>query len=441
MKQIISRSDVGKHNRDGDLWVIINDKVYDLTKFSAEHPGGKDIIVKYAGKDATTIFESLHSKDVLNTLPPSTVVGQIDMKEPKPKDEVEAHTSTPKDTTCTIHHMQNVMDFEAVARSVMTKEGWGYYSSGADDEITLRENRIAFQRIWLRPRVMVNVKEINVRTTILGQPSSFPLYVSATAMGKLAHPEGEVNFTRACHSQGVIQMIPTLASCSFDELVDAAQPGQPQFFQLYVNPNRTLTEATVRKAERRGCKGLFITVDAPQLGRREKDLRNKASGASNAQKGMSVDTSKGVSTALSSFIDPALCWDDLKWFRSITKMPIVLKGVQCVEDAVQVVLFVCYLDESLPKMGERTFSSVSLAIFPVADCMCGCVGMWLWVCGCGCVADKIKSVYPAPLSFFRQLFSHFVARLICVAARGLCSPTMEAASWTSLHRPLRYCQR
>jgi L-lactate dehydrogenase (cytochrome) len=96
-----------------------------------------------------------------------------------------------------------------------------------------------------------------------------------------------------------------------------------------------LTEAAVRKAEKRGCKALFITVDAPQLGRREKDLRNKATGASNAQKGMSVDTSKGVAAALSSFIDPALCWEDLKWFRSITTMPLILKGVQCVEDAVQ----------------------------------------------------------------------------------------------------------
>lgn len=323
--------------------MIINDKAYDLSKFAEEHPGGKDIIVKYAGKDATTIFDSLHSKDVLNTLPPSSVLGQIDMKEPKPKDEViVAHTSPKRsEGKPAIRHMQNVLDFEAVAQSVMTKEGWGYYSSGADDEITLRENHTAFQRIWLRPRVMVNVKNICMRTTILGQPSALPIYVSATAMGKLAHPEGEVNFTRACHSQGVIQMIPTLASCSFDELVDAAQAGQPQFFQLYVNPNRALTEAAVRKAEQRGCKGLFITVDAPQLGRREKDLRNKASGASDAQKGMSIDTSKGVSTALSSFIDPALCWDDLKWFRSITKMPIVLKGVQCVEDAVQAHLSGC----------------------------------------------------------------------------------------------------
>lgn len=70
-------------------------------------------------------------------------------------------------------------------------------------------------------------------------------------------------------------MIPTLASCSFEEMVDAAEPGQTQWLQLYVNADRAITERIIKRAEQRGIKGLFITVDAPQLGRREKDMRMK----------------------------------------------------------------------------------------------------------------------------------------------------------------------
>ena len=106
---------------------------------------------------------------------------------------------------------------------------------------------------------------------MLGTKVDVPFYVTATALGKLGHPEGEVVLTRASRKHNVIQMIPTLASCSFDEIMDAAEGDQVQWMQLYVNQDREITKRIVQHAEKRGCKGLFITVDAPQLGRREKD--------------------------------------------------------------------------------------------------------------------------------------------------------------------------
>lgn len=130
----------------------------------------------------------------------------------------------------------------------------------------MRENHNAFHRIWLRPRVLVNVKEIDVSTTMLGAPVSMPLYISATALGKLGHPDGELVLTRASGEKKIIQMIPTLGSCSFDEIVDAALPAQTQWLQLYVNSDRPISEALVRHAEKRGIKGLFVTVDAAQMG-------------------------------------------------------------------------------------------------------------------------------------------------------------------------------
>lgn len=175
---------------------------------------------------------------------------------------------------------------------------------------------------------------------MLGTKVDIPFYVTATALGKLGHPEGEVVFTRAAKKHNVIQMIPTLASCSFDEIMDAAEGQQVQWLQLYVNKDREITKKIVQHAENRGCKGLFITVDAPQLGRREKDMRSKFTDVGSSvqsSSGQSTDNSQGAARAISSFIDPALSWKDIPWFKSITKMPIILKGVQRVEDVIRAV--------------------------------------------------------------------------------------------------------
>jgi L-lactate dehydrogenase (cytochrome) len=205
---------------------------------------------------------------------------------------------------------------------------------------TLRENHNAFHKIWFRPRVLVDVEKIDTSTTMLGTKVDMPFYVTATALGKLGNPEGEVILTRGAKKHNVIQMIPTLASCSFDEICDAAEDGQCQWLQLYVNKDRAVTKRIVEHAEKRGCKGLFITVDAPQLGRREKDMRSKFTDVgSNVQGsgGQDVDRSQGAARAISSFIDPSLSWKDIPWFLEITKMPIILKGVQCVEDVLRAI--------------------------------------------------------------------------------------------------------
>ena len=221
----------------------------------------------------------------------------------------------------------------------MKKPAWAYYSSGADDEITMRENHSAYHKIWFRPKVLVDVENVDISTTMLGTKVDIPFYVTATALGKLGNPEGEVLLTKGAHKHNVVQMIPTLASCSFDEIVDARQDDQVQWLQLYVNKDRNITKRIVQHAEKRGCKGLFITVDAPQLGRREKDMRSKFDDTGSSVQGGddNVDRSQGAARAISSFIDPSLSWKDIPWFLSITKMPIILKGVQRVEDVLRAI--------------------------------------------------------------------------------------------------------
>merc|ERR1712151_1290994 len=154
-----------------------------------------------------------------------------------------------------------------------------------------------------------------------------------------AHQDGETAIVRGAAKAGVVYMLPTLSSYTLDEMLAARAPGQELFSQLYVNPERSRTQTYVEKLEANGVKALFVTVDAPQLGRREKDMRNKFTQQGSDVQGDDedsgeVDRSQGATRAISSYIDPGLCWDDVPWLKSITKMKVLLKGVQCAEDAV-----------------------------------------------------------------------------------------------------------
>ena len=348
----IPMAEVKKHSTPDDCWVVLNGKVYDLSKFHSEHPGGSKLITNNAGKDATALFAPIHPKDIVQRLlPPESCIGLVDESTISPEDVVAGKKAAPprgsvntvrNSTEITrqyvkpsLEQMLNIFDFESVAANVMTEEGWGYYSSGADDEITLRENHTAFQRVWFKPRVLVNVKEVDISSKILGFGTSFPVYFTATALGKLAHEEGELAISKAANVSKVIYMLPTLSSYTLDEMLEVRAPNQVQFGQLYVNSDRSRSREYVERLERGGCKALFITVDAPQLGRREKDMRNKFTENANVQKDDDVDRNEGVSKAISAFIDPSLSWSDIPWFKSITSMPIILKGVACGLDAVE----------------------------------------------------------------------------------------------------------
>merc|ERR1719428_877955 len=251
--------------------------------------------------------------------------------------EQEEEATEEVDTTPDISMMVNVWDFEVVAKTKVTKEAWAYLMSGADDEIGFRENHAAFHRVMLKPKVLVDVDNIDMTSTILGTKVSIPLYVTSCALGRLYHEDGECCLARGAALAGIPQLCPTLASCTMDEMHAARQEGQTQWWQLYVNKDRELTKTVVQKAEGLGFKALFITVDAPQLGRRERDMRNKAKQTANVQTKQKekISTNQGTTRAISSFIDPSLQWSDMPWFKSITKMPIILKGIQTGKDAIR----------------------------------------------------------------------------------------------------------
>lgn len=136
----LNGAEVAKHNDDKSCWVIVHGKAYDVTEFLPEHPGGPKIILKYAGKDATEAYEPIHPPDTLDKfLDKSKHLGDVDMgtveQEEKEYDPDEAERQERIKRMPILEQCYNLMDFEAVARRVMKKSAWAYYSSGADDEI------------------------------------------------------------------------------------------------------------------------------------------------------------------------------------------------------------------------------------------------------------------------------------------------------------------
>jgi L-lactate dehydrogenase (cytochrome) len=332
-ENIISDAELAAHKSETSCWLAINGVVYDMTEFLNEHPGGKSILLKYAGSDATRAFSSYHPFSLLELLPKSAIRGLF-KRELLTKENSEVREQDPN---ISLGYILNTYDFARNARRRVSKEAWDYLVSAADDEVTYRENEQSFNNIWIRPRVLLDVSGlIDTSLNLLGRKSAAPIFISATAMGRLYHPDGEVELCRGAYKGKIIQMCPTLGSCSLEEVAKARKPGQGQWFQLYVNTDNVLNEKIIKGAEALGFDALVVTVDVAVLGKRERDQRNKVSDISNVPKaqGNVVDKSQGVSRALSSFVNPGLSWDAIRWFRTLTKLPIILKGIQTKEDAL-----------------------------------------------------------------------------------------------------------
>ncbi|CCK70640.1 FMN-dependent alpha-hydroxy acid dehydrogenase KNAG_0E03860 [Huiozyma naganishii CBS 8797] len=353
----ISPSEVAKHNTPDDCWVVIEGYVYNLTEFIPTHPGGPMVIKSNAGKDVTAIFKPLHAKGTIEKfVKKEWFIGPL--SEPMPA-ELVCPEYTPGETREEIvlkerlreslpplANIVNLYDFEKLASKILSNQAWAYYSSGSDDEISLRENHNAYHRIFFKPKVLVDVSKVDTRTKMLGSQTDVPFYVTATALMKLGNPQGgEMDIAKGCGATDVRvpQMISTLASCSIDEIADAkVHDDQIQWYQLYVNSDRKVTKELIQHVEALGLKALFVTVDAPSLGHREKDLKIKFSTMQSGPELMQskpehkdAGAEKGASRALSKFIDPALSWNDIVEFKKHTKLPIVIKGVQRAEDVVK----------------------------------------------------------------------------------------------------------
>ncbi len=234
----------------------------------------------------------------------------------------------------------SIDEYEALALDRLPGMSFDYFAGGAGEEWTLRENREAFHRWVLRPRVLVDVSERDASTTVLGTPVAFPILAAPTALQRMADPEGEVATSRACADAGTVMVLSTIASSTIEDAA-AAAPDAPRWFQLYVHRDRALTAELVERAVAAGYRALVLTVDTPVLGIRDRDSRNRFAappgvGLSNVGARFLPEVGPGDS-GLAAYVrsqqDPAVTWDDVDWLRSLSDLPIVLKGILTAEDA------------------------------------------------------------------------------------------------------------
>ncbi len=223
----------------------------------------------------------------------------------------------------------NLSDYEKLAEERIEPGAWGYYQGGSDDEITLRECRAAFQRIKLRPRMLVDVHSIDMQTTVLGIPISMPVLVAPTAYHCLAHSEGECATAQGTSRSDTIMIASSFSNRSLEEI--AAVATKPLWFQLYSYRDLQSTGKVVQRAEAAGYKAIVLTADLPRLSNRERDIRSKFVLPSH----LFIANYKDVEKDDDYIPVPTyFTWDAIEWLRSLTTLPIVVKGLLTAEDAL-----------------------------------------------------------------------------------------------------------
>lgn len=236
-------------------------------------------------------------------------------------------------------------DYEAAAKQRIPHISWEFFNGSAGDEISMHWNLEAYQRIRLKPQVLIDVSKLDTRVTLFGQEHSFPILLAPTAYHKLANPEGELASARGANAADATMVLSTMSTTPVEDVAAVAK--HPLWFQLYVQRDRGFTRNLVQRAEAAGCRALCLTVDTPLPGARNREERVEFRLPSNVNlphlRGLKVngaEVSKGgaghrpignsIYTAIS---DPSLSWKDVEWLRSFAKVPLLLKGVLNPDDA------------------------------------------------------------------------------------------------------------
>ncbi|XP_048587238.1 glycolate oxidase 5 isoform X1 [Nematostella vectensis] len=234
-------------------------------------------------------------------------------------------------------------DFQDQAKDSLSKIAYEYFSSGAENEETLRENREAFKRIKLRPRMLRGISHVNMSTTILGQPISMPVCIAPTAFHKMAHPHGELATARAAAQAGTCMTLTWAANSSIED-VAATAPAGVKWLLIYMMKDRELVKAWVRRAEESGFSGIVVTVDSPEGPKNYSIERNKFTLPSTLTipnlghkkyvlKSVDGNGNTKFVSAGNELFDGGVTWKSIDWLKKLSRLPIVLKGILTPEDA------------------------------------------------------------------------------------------------------------
>ena len=327
----ITLDEVEKHNTPEDLWIAVDGKVYDMTKYHKLHPGaaGPAIIIKNAGTDATQGFmKAKHSPKAMD-IRDGLCIGNLQ-----------------RNLKSELAKVYNCDDMQKRAEQLLTPGALAYYDAGAEDLTSRKEALECWDRDWrLRPRNFIDVSDVTTETTVLGHTLKVPIMAAPTALLKMGHPDGEAAVARGCEMMGVGNCLSTTASLSIED-VAAASPGCYRWFQLYVYKDHEKTKRLVQRADKEGYSAICLTVDLPVLGNRtslkrigfkvpkEFKMANVV-GEKETEKDKEDEKKSGVSLKdpgdraayVSKLYDQSLTLELLTWIGTLTDLPIVVKGV------------------------------------------------------------------------------------------------------------------
>jgi L-lactate dehydrogenase (cytochrome) len=257
----------------------------------------------------------------------------------------------------------SVADLRAIAQRRLPRGVFDYIDGGAEDERTMAANMAVFAGVTFRPRVLRDVGDVDPSTTLLRRPLPLPLVLAPTGFTRIADPDGELAVARAAARAGLPYTLSTLGTRSIEEVAEAS--GGPKWFQVYVWRDRGLVKEMIDRAATAGYDALVLTVDTAVLGRRERDVRRGFSLPPKVGLGTLVDgavhpgwtwrflrsepirfanvrddmgvgdgsTAVTLSEYVNTQFDPGLSWRDVEWMRSMWDGPLVVKGIQTVDDA------------------------------------------------------------------------------------------------------------
>jgi L-lactate dehydrogenase (cytochrome) len=257
----------------------------------------------------------------------------------------------------------NIKDLRRLARRRLPDAVFDYLDGAADDEHTLKDSERAFREVFFKPRFAVATPACDLGVTVLGQKLDLPFILAPIGYSRLMHPRGELAASRAAGRNGTAYILSTMSGHTIEK-VKAESPG-PTFYQLYLAGGRGAAEAAIGRAKAAGYKALFVTIDTPVAGNRERDVRNgmKALMGSNPfaklpyipdilmhPRWLAGYIADGMSRPFPNIVVPGkgpleavdvaaalesaqVSWTDLKWIREVWDGPIVMKGVTTVDDA------------------------------------------------------------------------------------------------------------
>lgn len=357
----ISGAEVAKHQSKNDCWIVLDSKVYNLSKFLFEHPGGAPIIIKNAGSDATEEFKKYHPLSYVDDyLPKDAYLGPIDPNTLGELRQVkQAESKKPSETDPNSQEIPHVSlcvsttDFEPVAKAVIPHKSYVYVSGSANTGASIRGNLDDWERVTFRPRVLRDVGKVDMSRKIAGYSSPYPFYICPMGTMGAIHPNAEPEMIRGAVRKGVHKVVSTASSKNSETIMNSYVEEQKKlgnksptqlYYQYYMPEDRKKAVELIHIAKRCGYKGLWMTVDTPVLGKRTSDRYLQAEEAvafgvvEEPPSTWEVNNENDFAPEMGGRpamgqLSADITWKDIEWISKEWGGPIVLKGIQCAEDA------------------------------------------------------------------------------------------------------------